>query len=107
MRVTLAPGDCCRASCLSQAARIEAGLDATNACPPSVTAYASCVDPRFVPKLAPSRLAAGVAPVCVACDEGSLVCDRVNQTYPIPRNGFWVDPNDPFNVLQCAEPSVG
>ena len=99
-------GDCCRDSCLTQASRTVAGLDATNACPPGTDAYPRCVDPRFVPEVPPARLTSGVAPVCVACDERSLVCDAVNQTYPKPRNGFWVDPGNPFNILQCAEPSA-
>jgi hypothetical protein len=71
-----------------------------------VDQYASCVDPRFLPELPAARLEAGVAPVCVACDARSLACDGVNQTYPKPNQGFWVDPGNPFNVMQCAEPSA-
>ena len=87
-------GDCCRGSCLSQAERAGAGLDVVRACLPGADAYAdTCTDPRFAPAPpGPARLTSGVAPVCAPCDNATTVCDMLNQTFPKPRQGFWINP---------------
>jgi len=34
------------------------------------------------------------------------VCDNLNQKFPLPAAGYWVDPEDGTNVLACAQPAA-
>ena len=74
-------------------------------CPPNIGDYNSCVDPRFAEPEASVYKSNPDAPLCRECAAGS-VCDNLNQKFPLPAAGYWVDPEDGTNVLACAQPAA-
>jgi len=39
---------------------------------------------------------------CGRCPEDRSTCDSVGQELPRPKDGFWVDPEDGFRVMECV-----
>merc|ERR1712159_463946 len=74
-------------------------------CPPNRGDYNSCVDPRFAEQEASVYKSNPDAPLCRECAAGSA-CDNLNQKFPLPAAGYWVDPEDGTNVLACAQPAA-
>ena len=95
-------GDCCRQSCLPQTVRSTLTWSATSDCDEG--GY-SCVDPRFAAAEASVYKSNANAPLCRACGAGSS-CSELDQQFPLPAAGWWVDPTDGSRILQCVEPSA-
>lgn len=96
-------GDCCRQSCLPTTVRSNLpGWSSIAEC--SDGGY-SCIDPRFAAPVASVYKANTEAPFCKACAAGAS-CNDLNQQFPLPTAGWWVDPTDGSRILQCIEPAA-
>jgi hypothetical protein len=96
-------GDCCRQSCLPTTVRSNLpGWSSITECSDGGN---SCVDPRFAAAEASVYKANTEAPFCRVCTAGAS-CNDLNQQFPLPLAGWWVDPNDGSRILQCPEPAA-
>jgi len=96
-------GDCCRQSCLPTTVRSNLpGWSSITECSDGGN---SCVDPRFAAAEASVYKANTEAPFCRVCNAGAS-CNDLDQQFPLPLAGWWVDPNDGSRILQCPEPAA-